>query len=289
MPEAAATGGGRQPAPNAVVEPFSGLWQVHAPDETLLTTGLRKAMAKHVREIKALEREAGIPTATTLPLSFPQAMSAASGPYLARCVREACGLGAAAVVEITALLEGKGLRIVRMELPKDVGSWALYDPDDRNAFVFLPTAATDERRRFRLAYELANTIRCATGGFAPVSGRASSRKFSREFAAAFLLPEEAVRETAFQLGTTPKTWTWELLLLAKARFGVSAETFAYRLDEFGLLSRSALREFLRRLHDHYDAHPDAPEPRPPAVDGRLALCRTLAKTRARATEHGRGT
>ena len=55
-------------------------------------------------------------------------------------------------------------------------------------------------------------------------------QFARRFAAALLMPACAVQTTMGQLGLTPKTWSWEMLLRLKKRYGVSAACFAQRLQ-----------------------------------------------------------
>jgi len=48
-------------------------------------------------------------------------------------------------------------------------------------------------------------------------------------------------------------WSWELLLRLKHRFGVSAETFLYRLDELDLIAPNRLNEIKARIKAHYAA------------------------------------
>ena len=72
------------------------------------------------------------------------------------------------------------------------------------------------------------------------TGRAAGR-----FAATFLMPEAAVRTTVSRIGITADVWSWELLLRIKHRFGVSAQSFLYRLHELNLIES--------RLKDRLDA------------------------------------
>ena len=59
-------------------------------------------------------------------------------------------------------------------------------------------------------------------------------QFARRFAANFLMPASAVQKTVWQLGMTPKDWTWDMLLRLKKRYGVSAQSFALRLQGLNL-------------------------------------------------------
>ena len=48
------------------------------------------------------------------------------------------------------------------------------------------------------------------------------------------MPDSAVRTTVGQL-ITPGTWTWDLVLRIKHRFGISTEAFVYRLKKLKLV------------------------------------------------------
>ena len=56
-----------------------------------------------------------------------------------------------------------------------------------------------------------------------------------------------------QLGIGVNGWTWDLLLRIKHRFGVSAESFLYRLGELDLIAAEAAASFTARLEEHYKA------------------------------------
>ena len=264
------------------VEPVTGLWRVHDARDAAVDRRVRARLRRETEAWKKIERKAGVAGAATLPLFFPAA--AEQGALLAREVRTAGGLGPAAAVDPVAFLEGKGFRVIETKLPAGLDSWSLWDPDDGTAFVFLREAATPERKRFRAAFELGHLARFISGGFRPLRDIGASRKASRAFAAAFLLPEEAVREAAHGLAIGPEDWTWELVLALKARFGTSAETFLYRIEELGMVSHSRNRAFRRLLEEHYarcraagkkDLEPAAPR----NAGGRLGALKLRAAER----------
>ena len=58
--------------------------------------------------------------------------------------------------------------------------------------------------------------------------------FAKCFAACFLMPSSALQATVWQLGLTPKSWTLDLLLRLKKRYGVTAQAFAARLQALHL-------------------------------------------------------
>ena len=264
------------------IEPVTGLWRVHDARDAAVDRRVRARLAREVREWKKLERAAGVAGCATLPLFFPSA--AGQGALLAREVRTAGGIGPAAAVDPVALLESKGFRVLETKLPAGLDSWSLWDPEDGNAFVFLREAATPERKRFRAAFELGHLARFVSGGCRPLRDIGASRKASRAFAAALLLPEEAVREAAHGLAIGPEDWTWELVLALKARLGVSAETFLYRIEELDLLSPARSRAFRAMLREHYarcraagrkDLEPAAPR----NAGGRLGALRLRGSAR----------
>ena len=267
------------------VEPVTGLWRVHDARDAAVDRRVRARLRRETEAWKKIERKAGVAGSATLPLFFPAA--AERGALLAREVRTAGGLGTAAGVDPVAFLEGKGFRVLVTKLPAGLDSWSLWDPDDGTAFVFLREAATPERKRFRAAFELGHLARFISGGFRPLRDIGASRKASRAFAAAFLLPEEAVRESAHGLAIGPEDWTWELVLALKARFGTSAETFLYRIEELGMISRSRNRAFRRLLEEHYvrcraAGKKDLEPPAPRNAGGRLGALKIRAASSERA-------
>lgn len=263
-----------------VKEPVTGLICVHDPRDAAVDRRVRARLAKEIAAWKKTESEAGVERRLALPLFFPAA--AAFGALLAKTTRTAAGIGPAATVDLRAFAEDRGLRVLETKLPADLDGWSVWDPADGNAFVFLRAAATAERKRFRFAYELGHLARFVSGGFRPLRDIGASKKISRAFAAAALLPEEAVREAAYSLGLGPGKWTWELLLLQKRRFGVSAETYLYRVEELGLLASRERKSFLAKLKSHYADCRAAGrtdfEPMPPRnASGRLAALKVLAR------------
>ena len=269
------------------VEPESGMWRIHDGRDTAVDRRVRARLKKEMGKWKAIERAAGVTGSPTLPLFFPAA--AEHGALLARAVRTAGGLGLSAAVDPVPFLEQKGIRVLETKLPAGLDSWSLWDPTDGNAFLFLRKGSTEEKKRFRAAFELGHLVRFVSGGMRPLRDIGDSRKTSRAFAAAFLLPEEAVREAAHGLAIRPKDWTWELVLALKARFGVSAETFLYRIEELGMLSHSRGRTFRARLKERYaqcrlDGRDDFEPPAPQGAGGRPGALRIRAFPKdARAT------
>jgi Zn-dependent peptidase ImmA (M78 family) len=206
---------------------------------------------------------------------------------LAMRVRGLLGIGPAVIFDYLELFENAGLRVIFADLPGGVPSAACHDPASENAFLFVSAAGrhTAERQLFRLVLELGR-VYCHTGGVRQVEGRRKpldAEHVAAKFTAFFLMPAEAVHTTVRQVGVTHDGWSWELLLRLKHRFGVSAETFLYRLDELGLIAPRVLADFKARIQAHYavtgHAEPDGSR-RILSPNGRLGDLLLVAASRA---------
>jgi len=211
-----------------------------------------------------LEDLCGATRRAAIPLTLAMPHTEAGIEDLAMRVRTLLGVGPAVIFDYMELFENAGLRVIFAPLPNKVQSAACYDRQNENAFLFITTGriVNTERQLFRLVYELGR-IYCHTGGVTQVAGRAKpldAGHVAAKFTAFFLMPAEAVHATVRQIGVRSDGWTWELLLRIKHRFGVSAETFLYRLDELGLIAPKPLADLKARIKAYYDrtrhAEPD---------------------------------
>lgn len=116
-------------------------------------------------------------------------------------------------------------------------------------------------RQARVPLQLANELgrillytRAVFLGEAPFGREAKTDKAARVFAACLLMPETAVRTSVGQTGSRPDEWDLELLLRLKHRFGVSAETFNYRLLELGLITPERQSELRAAIKAYYEKH-----------------------------------
>jgi len=145
---------------------------------------------------------------------------------LSETVRRYIGIEHGVVFDYFELFENQGFRVIQ------------------NAFFFLNSRPNPERQLFRLAYELGKLLILTyavnrgeqifkTDDGTTFTGKKplTAHQAARRFAATFLMPAGAVRETVAQLGIQKKHWSYALLLRVKHRFGISAEAFLYRLDE----------------------------------------------------------
>lgn len=182
-----------------------------------------------------------------------------AGAALAEELRNDLGLGTAPVGDLASSLRYRGVVIVEAKLPKAVGSVALWDKSRKAPTIVLNGSVTQERRLYRLVYELGSAALYASLGVR-LDESLEQHRFLTDFTASFLMPGLTVRTCVAAIGVSPSDWTLEKALPLKAYFGVSAESFILRLEELGLIApklRLALRDKLRA---YYKKHPDAMEP-----------------------------
>ena len=203
----------------------------------------------------ALEDLCGAPKQPALPLRLSMPLSEAGVENLVYKVRVLLGIGHGVIFDYAELFENAGLRVLFAPLPPGLDSASCYDPESRNAFLFVTDSdrVNTERKLFGLAREVGR-IYCHTGGLTRIPGRRKeldAEHVASKFAAFFLMPGEAALESVRQVGVAPDGWTWDLLVRIKHRFGVSAESFLYRLGELDLITPRLMAELKDRILAHY--------------------------------------
>jgi Zn-dependent peptidase ImmA (M78 family)/transcriptional regulator with XRE-family HTH domain len=218
---------------------------------------LTQLIESAVRDYLALEDICRVPRQARIPLQFACDPSAPGLERLAEQVRALLGVGQAVVFDHLELLENHGLRVLFMPLLDDVSGLSCYDAQNGNAFILVRAGLNPERQLFTLVYGLGRILlfnRALFLGEPPLAHEQSKDKAARLFAANFLMPAAAVRTSVGQIGVSPGEWDLDLLLRLKHRFGVSAETFNYRLLELGLISAERQAELRAAIRSHYDAN-----------------------------------
>jgi transcriptional regulator with XRE-family HTH domain/Zn-dependent peptidase ImmA (M78 family) len=214
----------------------------------------------------ALEDICGVQKHAYLPLSIPFDPDYQGMEELALRVRNSLGTGDAVLFDYFELFENFGLRIILfpfMNPARDLDALSFYEPAFHNAFFFLNSKKNLEKQLFSLSLELGKILifnqicirkdrlfvptEETLDGTRPIN----ETRAAKRFAATFLMPKKAVQTTVGQLGITPSNWSWEMLLRIKQRFGISAESFLYRLKELGLLSDELCEEFKIRITQYY--------------------------------------
>mgnify|MGYP001946629077 CR=1 FL=1 len=235
------------------------------PDARIPQKSLLSACHDIMTAFHALEDILGVQKHAFIPLSVPFEPDYPGMDSLAERMRIYLGTGDAVVFDYLELLENFGLRIILFPFPPNTSEFealSFYEPVHHNAFFFINTRNNPEKQLFSLARELGKIlIFNQTSGrktplFTPIETENENRpiteaRAAKRFAASFLMPETAVRATVTQLGVSKNTWSWELLLRIKHRFGVSAEAFLYRLAELDLISQKLTDQLQARIKEHY--------------------------------------
>lgn len=230
----------------------------------------------------------GIVGATTLPFVQSFVRERHAGVFLAQAMRSALGVGRSAFADLVWNLELANVRILLDSLPEGVSSLAWWHAERQSLLISLSRKDTPERQLYRLACELGAACLFRSGGDRPLRSAKKDDRTISEFAADFLMPSTTVAEMTSQLGIGKADWTLSRLCLFKAHFGVSAEAFAFRLEELGLIDRQLRLALRSELRAYYRAHPKAMEPapaRPTLAIGRRweAVAGESAKKQARRT------
>ena len=221
-----------------------------------------------------IEEELGLANSTTLPLSFTFSTDERGAEILASTLRNACGIGTMPFSDLPSFLEEKNVRLVQVRAPIEIQSRSFFEPGSHILVIAVNRRLPAERQLYRIAYELGYACLFGSTGFKTVSEQSTTHKFVRRFAAAFLMPEEAIKECVAHLALGPTNWTMKLLLQLKYRFGVNAETFAHRLEKIGVLAPSLRKRFKEELRNYYEEHRNAEPPpclKTLAFDSRLSL------------------
>ena len=239
------------------------------------------AVAAFEKGIAAAEGRLGISGQTALQLVYPYGCDGRSAELLARDVRVSMGIGSQPRGDYDRVFENFGVNVIAVSRPASFQSASFFNLRRRTLSIVLNGSNTAERNAYRLAYELGGAVRFASGGYETVADEGAVHVFLRDFAAAFLMPEEAVRGAVARLGMKPGGWTMPVLVYVKERFGVSAEAFALRLETLGLIA-PALRQRLRdELRARYAAHPRAMEPHPPKNETYVDILKAIESEQGR--------
>lgn len=234
-------------------------------------------VAAHEMALSELENCLGIEQQSSLRLVYAYGGDERAAEILARDVRISLGLGSQPCSDLFSVLENAGVRIVKLRSSGLFQSASYFNVVRRTLSIALNASNTAERNAYRLAYELGGSVLFASHGFKPVVDEGAAHRFLRAFAAAFLMPEEAVRSAVARLGVAPGGWTMPVLVWTKERFGVSAEAFAMRLESLGLIAPSTRLVLRDELRTRYAARLNAMEPHPPKNQSRLDILKKIGK------------
>jgi len=203
------------------------------PEPDKIPKQLLAATHDIVAAFHALEDICNVPKYACLPLSVPFKPDYQGMETLASSIRKYFGIYDGVVFDYFELFENLGLRVIIFQFPRDS-----RDMDSFSIYEFETPVNESESDNKKESEKLR-----------PINAnRAAGR-----FAATFLMPEAAVRATVNQLGITSDGWSWDLLLRIKHRFGVSAQSFLYRLHELDLISTRLRNQLDAGIKEFYDS------------------------------------
>jgi Zn-dependent peptidase ImmA (M78 family)/DNA-binding XRE family transcriptional regulator len=234
-------------------------------EDAALPGRVQSAADDIIEVFQALEDICNARKRAKIPLLIPSDPTEQGMEDLSETVRRIMEIQHGIVFDYLELFENQGFRVVVLPLPKDIDSFSYYDPPNHNAFFFLNARKNPERQLFSLAYELGMifiltyTMQLGIELFAARDENGpdgqkpfTARHGANRFAATFLMPKKSVCDTVNQLGIQKKHWSYELLLRIKHRFGISAETFLYRLNELDLIDPVLIEPLQKKIFNHYD-------------------------------------
>lgn len=188
---------------------LAALFRLHpdlATEEGIRET-LRRCMGLG-RELTNLERLLGIDRDLSaivfvpLPQSRSKWEAIQQGERLAIEERRRLGLGLAPLPDVSELLEAQGVRTAQISFPDDISGLTLIEPEI-GLFVAVNRDHHILRRRFSFAHEYCHLLadRDRQGVVSRGQDRAELLEVrANAFAAAFLMPEEAMRQAVLALG-----------------------------------------------------------------------------------------
>lgn len=234
-------------------------------EAAILPKNLLSACQEIMTSFHALEDILNVQKHAYIPLSIPFDPDYNGMDQLAYRIRNYLGVRDGVIFDYLELFENFGMRVILFPFMKNAANFeavSFFEPFHNNAFFFINSRNNSEKQLFSLAREMGKILifnQMKSGkiplfppdhqskGIRPINpDRAAGR-----FAATFLMPGASVRTTASQLGIGKNAWSWDLLLRIKHRFGISVETFLYRLEELDLISNKLKEGFKVKIEEHY--------------------------------------
>ena len=173
---------------------------------------------------------------------YPVVNEVGDAEHAARGLRAHWTLGVDPIPNLVELLEGRGIKVLSIDLTDIDGLTARVRRGNRKPMpvVVVNRANWGERQRFTLAHELGHM---ALG----VASRIDAEKAAHRFAGAFLMPREALWT---EIGKHRRSIGWSELFELKRIFGVSVQALAIRCRDLGIfnatLTQRLFHEFSRR-------------------------------------------
>lgn len=192
-------------------------------------------------------------------------------------MRDWLGVEHAPLGDAIALVERRGLKVLRDRWPETVFGFSAYT-EEWGGLIFVNTHQGDrelpyERQAFTVMHELAHLIFHRREYREPTmfEGRKDPREeVANHFARAVLLPATALRD---DLRGYRGRWLPEPLLIdLKLRYGASVQTILYRARDLGIISERQFTQQMGQLRKKYpDNYGEPKEPKCPPSQARPRL------------------
>ena len=207
----------------------------------------------HVDRYLQIEEILGIDTTgQDMPDGAPCRISDVEGAEeVATTLRATWNLGSAPIQNMTELLEERGIKVFKLDLPERVDGLSCrvhrLDGDDVPVVV-CSTGKSVERQRFTIAHELGHLV-------LDIPSTIPEEKACHRFAGAFLAPRaELIRE----VGRRRHNFGFAELIDIKRMFGISAAALVMRMRDLGIINEATLRTIFRGIGSSWRSEEPAP-------------------------------
>lgn len=188
---------------------------------------------EHVERYLLVEQVLELHTVAWEPPFVPESIHAyEEAEELAGKLRQSWKLGYDPIPDVTELLEEKGIKVMKLELPEDVSGLTCMIERDNIApvpVIVVNSVHGMERRRLTLVHELAHRLLTVSG--------IEEEKAANRFASAFLMPAAHVRE---QVGKHRAGFGVAELMVTKHLYAVSAAALLVRLRDLGIITQQTM-------------------------------------------------
>lgn len=205
---------------------------------TVLERERALAKAALVWEVfRALERHIEFPAVRVPDMALPPGGSPAEAEERAAQLRTLWELGNGPIPNVVRLLEDRGVIVSRLDdASRRVSAFSKWF-HERPVVVLSGVMNDKARSRFDGAHELGHLVMHPD----PEPGNQQLERQAQAFAAAFLLPADAIA------GELPARGDWERLMHLKLTWGVSMQALMYRARTLGVMSESAFRRAMTQV------------------------------------------
>ena len=151
----------------------------------------------------------------------------------AMSVRGDWDLGGGPIPDMTELLEERGIKVLKLPLPRTVDGLTCHvrrvDGDDVPAVV-CSNVKSIERQRFTIAHELGHMV-------LDIPAEVPEEKACNRFAGAFLVPEQELKR---EVGRRRLNFGFGEIIEIKRMFGISAAALVVRMRDVGIISEATV-------------------------------------------------